>query len=282
MAEYLFLVLACSGSLIFALVGDGEQLDFKNESGPRPNVGARAAVSISQIGWNEELPLRTDRHKLKRLGPSFDHSSDGERGRLPTLVAAVELGAVDQRAAIVADHGIARGGLRPCACGHDLVLQPAGQCDYAFFTFVSGEKSVAFFLVAFRGLLHLGLLLLVHLFLHFSHHGLSFLLGEQRLAAGETISQASDEDRGIERDRLLLKTLAHSFCRIHSEGIAELVLLGFQNQRSRCSFLCGSGGMRRPRWSLRFGRSGRGWGSWWSRRCRSLLRQGVAQQHPGR
>ena len=73
----------------------------------------------------------------------------------------------------------------------------------------------------------------MHLFLHCSQHRLSLIVGEQHLATRKTIFHASDENCGVEWDRLFLKALAHSFCRIHPECVAELILLGFQYQRSR-------------------------------------------------
>ena len=114
---------SCSG---LRLGLDRKELDVKDQrliGSDGTSVGA--AFAISKIGRNEELPLGADGHKLQRLGPTLDDLTNGEAGGLATLVGAVEFGAIDQSAAVIADDGVCGGGLGSCAGLNDLVLQAA-------------------------------------------------------------------------------------------------------------------------------------------------------------
>src|SRR5580692_2588071 len=109
----LFLVWALVLILILGL--DREQFHFKNEGGIRANVGALSAFAVSQIGRNHELPLGPDGHELKGFGPALDHSADRKRRGLAALVGAVKFLAIDERAFVVAGHGVGGAGLWSCA-----------------------------------------------------------------------------------------------------------------------------------------------------------------------
>src|SRR5271155_1366324 len=75
---------------LFALNGD--QLHVKNERLIGTNrPAACSARSISEIGGNIELPLRSHGHELQRLSPTLDHAADLKLGRLAALVGVVEL-----------------------------------------------------------------------------------------------------------------------------------------------------------------------------------------------
>ena len=79
-------------------------------------------------------------HQQQRFLPALDHRVDGERGRLAALVGAVELRAVEQRAAVV--HRGLIGHLRRLArAGTDhLVLQAAGGGDDPGLLAVLGQE----------------------------------------------------------------------------------------------------------------------------------------------
>jgi hypothetical protein len=58
---------------------DGDELDFKNQRGVGADLTACAVCTVGEIRWDEELPLGSDGHNLKRLGPTLDHSPDWKR-----------------------------------------------------------------------------------------------------------------------------------------------------------------------------------------------------------
>src|SRR4029077_2365547 len=128
----LILVLAHALVLIFILGLDREQFHFKNEGGIRADVGALASFSIGQIGWNDQLPLRSYGHELKGFGPTIDYAADRKPCWVRALVGAVKFFAIDERASIVAGHGVAGGGLWSGASGQDLILETTRQRNYAF------------------------------------------------------------------------------------------------------------------------------------------------------
>ena len=99
---------------------------------------------IRQMSRNEELPLRSGRHHLKRLLPAFDHSPDRESGRPVVLGGTIELGAVEQHSTIIANNLFIELRLLSLALLENLVLQAARQGDHAFLSFVLGEKFLAF------------------------------------------------------------------------------------------------------------------------------------------
>src|SRR5437879_2322917 len=64
----------------FVLGLDGEQLYLKNQGRPRADARSRirAAVAITQIGWNKQLPFRSHGHELESFCPAFDDPSHRE------------------------------------------------------------------------------------------------------------------------------------------------------------------------------------------------------------
>src|SRR5579871_1088055 len=250
-----------------------EQFHFEDQSGIGANVGARAALAVSQVGGDKNLILGSDGHQLQRFGPSFNHAADGERGRLTALVAGIEFGAVDQRAAIVYRNRVVGSRRRPGALGDDLILQAVGRGLDAVFGFVLGQKSVARFLVLLAFLFHLGLLLLAHFLLHVHDGRLGFFIGEQGFAAGQAILHATLENGGIHGNVLLMEVGAH----LHTEGIAELVFRSLERERR-------SGGLGRARARL-LGRGSLRLAARGGRRSlvagRSLLRERSGKQNSG-
>ena len=103
---------------------DAEQLDFENQHAVGLDRRAGWVRPVGQVAGHEELPLVADFHFLQCLGPAGDHAVDGELGRL-AAVGAVELRAVEQRAAIVATDFVGERGRRAGALLEDFVLQAA-------------------------------------------------------------------------------------------------------------------------------------------------------------
>ena len=145
-ARWLFTSMTSYFCASFLLLADRDQLDVKDKSFTGTDVSTCAAIAVGEIGGNEELPLRSDRHQLQRFGPALDHASDGKRSRLSTLVRAVEFFAVDQRAAIIDGDRIGRCGLRTCAFGQNLVLQTVGKnvCTPGFDLLAARKSSPCF------------------------------------------------------------------------------------------------------------------------------------------
>ncbi len=61
-----------------------------------------AVFAVCEIVWNVEFILRTLRHELNALRPTFDYLVETEYCRLSALVRAVELNTVEERTGIVA------------------------------------------------------------------------------------------------------------------------------------------------------------------------------------
>ena len=134
--------------------------------------------AVSKIWRNEELILRTDFHQLKRFGPTFDHTADRKGRRLATFVGTVELGAVDQRAAIIYRHGVGALRLRAVAFFEHFVLQTAGGRLHAVLLFVVGQKFFGVSCVLFS---RLGLFLL-HIFFERHHRVPDLVHGHLRFS----------------------------------------------------------------------------------------------------
>src|SRR6266576_3956083 len=167
----------CRRSSRFRL--DGEQLNLEHESGIRTDRGARLARTVSQVRRNKELPLGSHGHQQQRFGPTLDDSANRKTRRLAALVRAVELRAVDERAAIVDGDGVSCCRLCSRALLENFVLQAAREGDYAIFGFVGGEEGVAFFLVGLGSLLHPLFLLLAQVGLQVGQNRLRFLIGHE-------------------------------------------------------------------------------------------------------
>src|SRR6266849_4008649 len=229
-SQNLFLLL-CRG---LRLVGLGlllnrQQLHLKNQRGVRTNIPARASLRVSQRRGHEQLPLRSHRHQLQRFRPALDHSIYRKRCRLATLIGAVEFRAVDQSPTVVADHRIARGRLRSVAFFQDLVLETARQRDDTLFRLVGGQKRFAFFLVRLARHLHLLLLFLAQLVLHFHQCRLRFFLRKQSFATRQGSSQALCHDAWVHVDRLLVQARPQ----IHPQRVAEFVFRRLQSRGCR-------------------------------------------------
>src|SRR4029077_15383537 len=106
------------------LGADFEQLDFENERGAAGNRRA-ALVPIREDGRADELRLAADLHLLHALGPTGNHAVERERCGLVALIGAVELGSVNQRAAVVDLHGVGGFGLFAGA-GLELLVDQSG------------------------------------------------------------------------------------------------------------------------------------------------------------
>ncbi len=137
-------------------------------------TGARA---VCQGGGNPEPVLRADLHERNALCPSFDHAPKIERARF-VLPGFVELRAVEQRAAVVADDRILSGRARGIGVLGGLkhfVLQAAFGHLHALGRAVFFEKRIPFGFV-YRGLPGVQfLLLLVQLLLALAEAGLQLL-----------------------------------------------------------------------------------------------------------
>src|SRR5262249_30718407 len=94
------------------LLHDLEQLDLEHERRAGLDRGRRAAIAVGDVGRTDEPGLAAHLHLAHALGPALDDAVQGERRRLVALVGAVELGAVDERAAIVDLHLVGRRRLR--------------------------------------------------------------------------------------------------------------------------------------------------------------------------
>src|SRR5471032_2847338 len=97
--------------VVYALVADFQQLDFKRQRAVRRNR-ADATIAVCGCRRAHELGLAAHLHLLKALRPARDYLAERERCGLSTLVRGVEFGAVRERAAIVDGHGVSGGRLR--------------------------------------------------------------------------------------------------------------------------------------------------------------------------
>jgi len=60
----------------FVLLWMGEQLHFKNKCRAGADVRASAAIAVTQLRGNKELPLRSYRHQQEGFRPTLDDSID--------------------------------------------------------------------------------------------------------------------------------------------------------------------------------------------------------------
>src|SRR4029077_7158357 len=110
-------------------------------------------------------------------GPAFDHSGDRESSGLAALVGTVELRAVQERAAVIADDRVRGRRLGARALLENLVLQPAGQRDDAILCLVGFKEFKTLLLVGFAELLSQFLLPLAHVALQLGKDGLRLVFG---------------------------------------------------------------------------------------------------------
>src|SRR5882672_8172686 len=92
---------------------DSEQFNFKGQLRVRRNGIARAALTVAELGWNNQLTLAADFHAGDAFVPTLDDSpgSEGEFERLVAILAAVELRAVFEPAGVVHLDDLPRFGL---------------------------------------------------------------------------------------------------------------------------------------------------------------------------
>ena len=88
---------------------DLQQVDLENEGLIWPDETACSAWAVGEVRRDKELDFSTLLEELEPLGPAGDDAIEGKLDWLIVLVGTVELGAVDERAAVVHLHGI--GGL---------------------------------------------------------------------------------------------------------------------------------------------------------------------------
>src|SRR5262249_62389745 len=95
--------------------GDREQLDLEDERGARRDDATGAAVPVSEMGRNHQLPFSAHTHRADALVPTFDDApfADREHQRLAPVVRRVELLTPLQPAGAVHADGIT--GLRTLA-----------------------------------------------------------------------------------------------------------------------------------------------------------------------
>ena len=195
---------------IFCLILNREQFDFKDQRGIGTDFGARTTLTIGEARRDEELPLRPYGHELQCFRPTLDDLTHSKRGGLPTFIRAVKFLAIDERAPVVTNNCIGRGGLRASTGRQNLVLQTAGQCHNALFTLVGRQKCFAFCFVLSRCLLCLFLLLLANLVLHFGKHGLRLVVRQTRLRAVGCILQSLGYQVPVHFYGLLLQVISQS------------------------------------------------------------------------
>src|ERR1700722_1585199 len=225
------------------------------------------------MGRDEPLPFRSYRHQLQCLGPAFDHAADLKRGRAAVLGGAIELGAVNERAAVVALHGIGGQRLLAIAGLEDFVLQPARKRDDALFALVGCQESFAFLPVLCAGLVSDGSLFLLQLSAQFGEGGANFLVGHGWLGTGNGVPHAARDHRGIKLHVLGLELAAHLFPDVVTDSVAPLLLGRLEHKgRSGGCWLGGSRFGSRGRSRFRRGRGG-GWlaGLRWRRGLRESL-----------
>src|SRR3990170_6858227 len=83
------------------LLLDLQQLHLEYQRGVGGDRSPGAFVAISNGRGADQLGLTTHLHFLESFGPAFDHLTQGEFGRLPAPIGAVELRAVGEGAAVV-------------------------------------------------------------------------------------------------------------------------------------------------------------------------------------
>src|SRR5690606_9659560 len=120
-----------------------EELDLEDQRLVGADTSAGAAGAIGELGRNEYLPLAAGLHELKRLLPALDDALERKRRRRVTAVGTVELGAVEERAAVVDHHRVIDRGLFTFALGEHLVLQAGVGGHDAFALAVLRQKGLA-------------------------------------------------------------------------------------------------------------------------------------------
>lgn len=121
-----------------------EELHVENQRLVRADVATGTAGAVGEFGGDVEAELGAFLHELHAFGPAGDDAIEGELDGFLAAVAAVENGAVDQRAFVVDLDGV--GGLRALAgaFGDHLVLEAGGRDGHAFLFGVVFEEFFTF------------------------------------------------------------------------------------------------------------------------------------------
>jgi hypothetical protein len=92
---------------------DANELRLEDESRVGLDDGTHSAVAVGEVGGDGQLALFVQLHAEESLIPALDDlaSTDGEVERVATLVAGIELGAVQERALVVHIDRVVAGGL---------------------------------------------------------------------------------------------------------------------------------------------------------------------------
>src|ERR1017187_1743573 len=80
---------------------DLQQLDFEDERRSAGNCGRVSHVAVGDVGGADQTRFAAHLHALHAFGPALDNAVERELSGLIALVGAVELGAVEQGAAVV-------------------------------------------------------------------------------------------------------------------------------------------------------------------------------------
>ncbi len=117
---------------------DSEQFNFKGQLRVRRNGVACAALTVAELGWNNQLTLAADFHAGDAFVPTLDDSPSAEREleRLVAILAAVELRAVFEPAGVVHLDDLPRFGLVSGAFFQLHVLESRFGGNHFFFLLV--------------------------------------------------------------------------------------------------------------------------------------------------
>src|SRR5690606_15152244 len=112
----------------------------EHQRGVRADQRGAATLAVGQFAGNPEPVLRTHRHQGQALGPAGDDLVQAELGRLVASKRAVELGAVEQGAAVVHADAVAGPGARTRTRLEHAVLQARAGGEHALGAAVAGEE----------------------------------------------------------------------------------------------------------------------------------------------
>src|SRR5690606_8226646 len=106
--------------------GDGEQLDLEHQGGIGTDHRRASVAAVGQLAGDPEPVGGTDRHQGQALGPAGDDLVEAELGGLAACIGTVELGAVEQGAAVVDADPVAGARTRSGTGAQHAVLQARG------------------------------------------------------------------------------------------------------------------------------------------------------------
>src|SRR6185437_15273677 len=120
---------------------DLQQFDLENQGCAAGDGRGMTLIAVGEIGWADQAGFAADFHQLNAFGPAGDDAVEREGRGFVALVRTIELGAVDQGAAIVDLDRIGRGGRRAGAWGQFFVNEAGCGLDCAGFLGCFGEVS---------------------------------------------------------------------------------------------------------------------------------------------